>query len=492
MFKSLFSRLALLFLLLFCVLGGLVVFVTLISTRLYQQEVMQEMNHQVAKHIVKQTQLIEDGRISQPFIKDLFHSLMLVNPSLEIYLLNPRGDILSFSAPAGKVVRDNVDLKPIKKYLRDRSMAPIKGNDPRNLDQQKNFSVAEIRDKQTLKGYLYVILGGEQYDELTAYIQSSHIQKLSFVALGVGLLVAMLVSLVVLFSLTKRLKNLSSVMTKFEQDNALSISNLLHYRNNGDEIDELSRAFKQMAKQIKIQLVELRHTDTLRRELVANVSHDLRTPLATLQGYMETLIIKESQLAPNERRHYLNIAIKHCNHLNNLVSELFELAKLDAQEIEPKKESFNLAELVQDIIQKFTIIAQEKQIDITSSQTDATLPFVYGDIELIERVLDNLIDNAIRYTPQSGKIVIGLQPSKNSISVSVSDNGGGIPKADIPFIFNRFYFPQRSEAAEGQRSGLGLAIVKRILELHQSSIKVSSQQGSLTRFTFFLPTISGL
>ncbi|MEE9345827.1 MAG: ATP-binding protein [Methylococcales bacterium] len=492
MFNSLFSKLALLFLLLFCLLGGLVVFVTLISTRLYQQEVMQQMNHQVANHIVKQTQLIEDGSISQTFLKDLFHSLMLVNPNLEIYLLNPKGDILSFSAPVGKVVLNNVNLKPINQYLAGRSLAPIKGDNPRSINQQKVFSVAKIYDNKTFKGYLYVILGGEQYDGMTAIIQGSHIQQLSLMVLGVALVLAMLVGMLVLFSVTRRLKNLSAVMTGFERDNTLSMSNLLHYRANGDEIDELSRTFKRMVKQIKAQLVKLKKTDSVRRELVANVSHDLRTPLATLQGYIETLIIKESQLDPDERRHYLNIAIKHCKHLNNLVDELFELAKLDAQEIKPQKESFNLAELVQDIIQKFSIIAREKQIDIITSQTATTLPFVNADIRLIERALENLIDNAIRYTPQLGKIMIELQPSKDRITVSVSDTGNGIPQADIPFIFNRFYCPQRNDPAEGQRSGLGLAIVKRIIELHQSQIKVTSQLGSLTKFTFFLPIASSL
>ncbi len=486
MTKSLFSKLAVLFLLLFCLLGGLVVFVTLISTRLYQQEVMQNMNHQVAEHIVKQTKLIQNGRISQPFLKDLFHSLMLVNPNLEIYLISPEGDILSFSAPAYKVVRFDVDLRPIRHYLKGNSVAPIKGDDPRNFDQQKIFSVAKILDKKKLKGYLYVILGGEQYDGMTSIIQGGYIQQLSLLALGLGLLVAIAVAIAVLFLLTRRLKNLSKAMAAFQKNNDTPVASLLSFRTNGDEIDELSLTFKDMAEQIKHQLTQLKNTDNLRRELVANVSHDLRTPLATLQGYMETLLIKENQLAPNERRQYLNIAIKHCMHLSNLVDELFELAKFDAQEIKPHKESFNLAELVQDITQKFSIAAGEKQIKITSL-TSVSEPFVDADIRLIERALENLIDNAIRYTPQSGAISIELQPSEDRISVSVSDNGSGIPEPDIPYIFDRFYRPQSNTPTEKNRSGLGLAIVKRIAELHQSSIKVSSTQGQLTRFTFFLP-----
>ncbi len=477
--------------LLFCLLGGLVVFVTLISTQFYQQEVMQQMNQQVAKHIVKQTELINEGDISQPFLKDLFHSLMLVNPNLEIYLLNPEGRILSFSAPAGKVIRSEVDLKPITRYLAGGSLPPIKGNDPKNMDQQKIFSVAEIRDKKILKGYLYVILGGEQYDDKIAIIQGSHIQQLSLLVMGTGLLMAMLVGIIVLFMLTRRLKKLSAVMAIFQQDNSMPVANLLNYRTSGDEIDELCQTFNDMSDQIKTQLMKLKNTDNLRRELVANVSHDLRTPLTTLQGYIETLLIKE-QLDPEQHRHYLNIAIKHCKHLNNLVDELFELAKLETKEISPEKESFNIAELVQDIIQKFSIIAREKQIDISTSQPSPKLPFVEADIRLIERALENLIDNAIRFTPKSGKIMIELQPSKDRITVSVIDNGSGIPESEIPYIFDRFYLPRHDDSKKGQRSGLGLAIVKRIIELHQSSIKVTSQQGRQTRFTFFLPIASGL
>ncbi|MCH9699518.1 MAG: HAMP domain-containing histidine kinase [Gammaproteobacteria bacterium] len=490
MLKSLFSKLIVLFLVLFTLFGGLVVFVTLISSQYYQQEVMQQLNQQVARHIVKQSQFLKDGNISKPFLEDLFHSLMLVNPNLEIYCLTPNGQIESYSAPADKIVRTSVDLAPVKRYLKGDFIGLLKGDDPRSLSKQKTFSVAEIKDNNVLKGYLYVILGGEQYDDQSAIIQGSHVQQLSIVVTVVGLILATLVATFVLFTMTRRLKKLSAVMSAFQQDNRYQVSKFLDYKQHGDEIDELSRTFREMSEQIKTQLIKLKNTDNLRRELVANVSHDLRTPLATLKGYMETLKIKDSQLGEQQREHYLNIAIKHCNHLNNLVDELFELAKLDTQDTRLNKEVFNLSELLQDIIQKFSMNATRKKIEISTSQPAASESYVEADIKLIERALGNLLDNAIRYTPESGKIHIATELTDNRIVVSITDNGSGIPEPDLPYIFDRFYVPQHHFPGERQRTGLGLAIVKRIVDLHSSQINVISHPGQMTTFSFFLPLVS--
>jgi signal transduction histidine kinase len=243
-----------------------------------------------------------------------------------------------------------------------------------------------------------------------------------------------------------------------------------------------------MAEKITNQLDNLETTDQLRRELVANVSHDLRTPLATLQGYIETLLIKDMQLDAEQRQQYLQIAIKHCSRLNKLVEELFELAKLDAQEIRPDKELFNLAELIQDIVQKFVLKANDKKITIeTITATPST--FVFADIGLIERVIENLLENALRHTPEAGSIDITLQTQTagKCVQVQVRDSGCGIPEQEIPYIFDRFYQLDKTRNQQDGCSGLGLAIVKRIIELHQSVIKVSSDGNGYTVFRFSLP-----
>jgi signal transduction histidine kinase len=241
-----------------------------------------------------------------------------------------------------------------------------------------------------------------------------------------------------------------------------------------------------MAGRIQEQMEELRRSDALRRDLIANVSHDLRTPLATLQGYIETLLIKQGSLTDKEQRNYLEIAIKHCERLSKLVGELLELAKLDSDSITVNHEPFNLGELVQDVCQKFQLKAKEKQISMVTN-IEENLPFVSADIGLIERVLENLVGNAIFYTPKGKSIRLVLTREKEKVSVKISDTGQGIPEKDLPHIFNRFYQLEKSRKGEVGHSGLGLAITKKILELHNSPIEVTSSLGSGTTFTFQLP-----
>jgi len=258
-----------------------------------------------------------------------------------------------------------------------------------------------------------------------------------------------------------------------------------------DEIDRLGSTYTQMAARIEDQMEQLQRADATRRELIANVSHDLRTPLATLQGYIETLLLKEDSLGAEERRSYLQTAIKHCERLSKLVSELLELAKLDSSDIRVEREPFNLSELIHDVAQKFQLKADEKQI-VLSTKIEKDLPFVNADIGLIERVLENLIENAIQNTPRGGAISLVLTPQNEDIAIQVSDTGYGIPAEEQAHIFDRFYQLDKSRKSEQGHSGLGLAISKKILELHDRSINVVSALGSGTTFSFQLPVISSI
>ena len=231
---------------------------------------------------------------------------------------------------------------------------------------------------------------------------------------------------------------------------------------------------------------KIEKADTLRRELIANVSHDLRTPLATLQGYIETLFIKNKSLTSKERQHHLEIAIQHCERLSKLVEELFELARLDSHETKVHYEPFNISELAQDVIQKYSLAAQKNQINI-QVDPDRSLPFVNADIAMIERVMENLLDNALRHTPTGGLIRLTFSVQNGDVVVGVSDTGCGIPEEDLPHIFDRFYQKDRNKAPHTGHSGLGLAIAKRILELHNKSINVESTAESGATFTFSLP-----
>ena len=488
MFKSLYSKLALVLLALFCLLGISIVVLTQVAADMYQQEAVQKLNRDLARQIVAQKILIEDHQINRQGLKEIFHMLMVVNPSIEVYLLDPDGDILAYSAPPGKVKRERVDLKPIKKWFEAGTVFPLTGDDPRNPGKKKVFSVARIPEQGPLQGYLYVILGGELFDSIVQKLKGSYIMQLSAGWIAASLLFVLAAGLLLFAYLTRRLRRLATVMASSDLEQAAgqlqSITAL--DRPPRDEIDRLTVTFKQLVDRVRSQVEKLKAADSLRRELVTNVSHDLRTPLATLRGYIETLFLKDKSLSADDRKHHLKIAIQHCERLSNLVNELFELAKLDSNEIQVRYEPFNISELAHDVVQKFDLAAREKQLSI-QIDLDPGLPFVNADIAMIERVIENLLENAVRHTPAGGSIRLTFSPQKTDIAVGVSDTGCGIPGEDLPFIFDRFYRREKPGAGNLGYSGLGLAIARRILELHEKSIRVESTPGSGTTFTFLLP-----
>lgn len=488
MFKSLYSKLALVLLALFCLLGISIVVLTQVAADMYQQEAVQKLNRDLARQIVAQKILIEDHQINRQGLKEIFHMLMVVNPSIEVYLLNPDGDILAYSAPPGKVKRERVDLKPIEKWFEAGTVFPLTGDDPRNPGKKKVFSVARIPEQGPLQGYLYVILGGELFDSIVQKLKGSYIMQLSAGWIAASLLFVLAAGLLLFAYLTRRLRRLATVMASSDLEQAAGQLQSITARDRPprDEIDRLTVTFKQLVDRVQSQVAKLKAADSLRRELVTNVSHDLRTPLATLRGYIETLFLKDKSLSADDRKHHLKIAIQHCERLSNLVNELFELAKLDSSEIQVRYEPFNISELAHDVVQKFDLAAKEKQLSI-QIDLDPGLPFVNADIAMIERVIENLLENAVRHTPAGGSIRLTFSPQNTDIAVGVSDTGCGIPGEDLPFIFDRFYRREKPGAGNLGYSGLGLAIARRILELHEKSIRVESTPGSGTTFTFLLP-----
>jgi len=287
--------------------------------------------------------------------------------------------------------------------------------------------------------------------------------------------------------LTLRIEHLGRAMDVFR---ASDFTTLMRYPLRGkpgtdDEIDRLARTFAAMACRITDQIRELTRKDSLRRELVAQVSHDLRTPLAALHGYLETLRMKDGSLPGAERVEYLDIALRHSERLRGLVEDLFELAKLDASDVRPSIEPISLGDLAQDVVQKYRLAAQRKGVHLTLKGV-RDLPFVDADVRLIERVLENLIVNAIEHTPTAGDISVSTGVQDHTVTIQVSDSGSGIPPEDLPRIFDRFY-RAGGNLGESQHAGLGLAIAKRILELHNCNMQVVSRVGAGTAFFFSLP-----
>jgi signal transduction histidine kinase len=459
------------------------------SVRLYYEELSQRLNASIAMYVVNAGPLISDGEIDRNALGELASRAMIINPTAEIYLVAPEGEILGHAMSPDDVVADRVDVGPIRDLIAGSATLPIKGVDPRKPGVRKVFSAFPVTDPARpdgSAGYLYVVLGGSQYEAVAAQVAGSDRQRMIATAILLLVLAAFGAGTILFSYLTRRLRRLTSDVSTFTAGRFDAGHQITTAGEPRDEIDQLRNACHYMATTIQQQLASLQEDDRLRRELVTNISHDLRTPLASMQGYIETLIIKDDSLNAGTRRRYLEVARKHATHLGRLIQDLFELAMLDSSRVTPDFEHFSLPELIHDVVQEFELQATEADVLLEVNPPDAAVS-VFADISLIQRVLENLVGNALKYTPAGGKVSISVKRSARAVGVSVADTGSGIPQEALPHIFDRFYkAAQDDDQGEGSM-GLGLAIAKRILELHSSEISVVSRERQGTRFHFDLP-----
>ena len=247
-----------------------------------------------------------------------------------------------------------------------------------------------------------------------------------------------------------------------------------------------------MAEQINNQLSQLTENDRMRRELLAHLSHDLRTPLATMQGYIETLIIKTDSLTEIEREQYLATVQRNIGQLKRLIDQIFELAHLENGQVTVNLETFSIGELLHDIMAKFILKANDKNISLSLEPQQCRF-MVYSDIGKLERIMTNLLENAIRHTKNDGEIVIQVsQVDKllnKKIKIAVTDNGSGISKADISYIFDARYRASNAIEDNIQHAGLGLAISQKLSLILNSELVVNSKLGKGSSFSLALQTV---
>ena len=406
--KHLHYKLSLAMLAIVVLLGAAFYLIDRYSVRMYHEELSQRLNASLAMYVVNAKPLISDGAVDHDSLTELANRAMVINPTAEIYLLAPDGTILGHALAPEAVVVDHVDVAPIRELLSESRPLPIKGIDPSNPAATKVFSafpVADANDANRHAGYLYVVLGGSQYEAVAAQVAGSDKQRM--VTAGILLLVvAAFVAGALLFSfLTRRLRRLTAEVSQLTEQHFAADMPIDAVARPRDEIDQLRNACYYMASTIQQQVAGLQENDRLRRELVTNISHDLRTPLTTLQGYIETLLIKDETLDGPTRRQYLNVARNHAAHLGRLIQDLFELAMLDSSRVTPAFEEFSLTELIHDVVQEFKLQAEAADVSLLVDPPDQVVS-VYADISLIQRVLENLVGNALKYTPEGGRVSI--------------------------------------------------------------------------------------
>lgn len=482
---SLTQRLTLVFALLLLICCSISGWLQVRSSTQYSQAVIQRLSTNLAQHIATSNPLLNSKGWDDQSVHTLFDQLMAVNPSVEVYLLDKQGNIVGNAAPAGHMKRQKVDLSPIQALL-DGAKMPIYGDDPRNLNTGKVFSAAPLKMNGNVEGYLYVVLLGEDYDALANSAQLNSAIYTALWSMGLVVVFGLLAGAVAFRWVTRPIRRLTQQVSALDGDGIAALqayANTPAENQRRDEVGQLQQAFRRMAQRITEQWQALSLQDQQRREFIANISHDLRTPLTSLHGYLETLSVKSASLAEADRQRYLDIALAQSRKVGRLAQELFELARLEYGVVKPQKEAFSLSELVQDVFQKFELAAEARQQQLRAD-IQPGIPLVSADLSMIERVLTNLLDNAIRHTPAGGEIEVRLWPQGAKVMVQINDSGPGIPQELRSDLFIR---PSIVNHARRHASGLGLMIVKRILQLHDSDITLVEQQHSGACFRFSVP-----
>ena len=255
---------------------------------------------------------------------------------------------------------------------------------------------------------------------------------------------------------------------------------------SGDEVEMVADAFNKMVESLEQARMREKEFDQARRSLIASVSHDLRTPLTSLRVMIEA--INDGVITDEESvKRYLALAQTEIQNLSNLVDDLFELSQLDSGAQNWHKEPASLRDLISDTLETLRVQAQAKGIQLVGA-VEPTIDPVSMNAFKMQRVLSNLVQNAIIYTPSGGSISVNAQRSGRQIQVDIIDTGEGIAPKDLPHIFEPFYRSEKSRSRNAGGAGLGLAIARGIVQAHDGTIGVTSQLGIGSRFFFTLPS----
>jgi len=414
---------------------------------------------------------------------DLLHAMArwsVVNPTLDFYALNNDGSIRESTAAERGRALNAVPVQPIEESLRGLApgRAPLYGIDPSLPPSRTVFSAARLPD--TLGGgYLYVVLQKGPHLIGWGPVGQRHLLLGSVAAMI--LIVGASVALGALFFriVTRDLRVLAEAARKIEQGDFQQCVP----ENPNDEFGQVGRAFNLMSAKIAAQIAKLKDVDERRRSFVANVAHDLRTPLTALRGLHEVIAEKNVVLPPDIER-LLGAARENVQFQTRLVDDLFELSKLEAKHRAPKPEMFSLAPVLEFL--ELTFEPKFQAAEVLFQVEAAPNPIVYADRVMIEQVLANLIDNAVQYSRAGGRITVRAAREAQLMRIEVEDTGVGIAADKLPFVFDRFYRVESPELRRKKGTGLGLAIAKLIIEAHGQRIEVESTPGKGTTFRFGL------
>ena len=497
---SLFSRLSILFTLILLVLGILVWVIAHQSQQRYFEETSQQLNRPIAMYIAEQLPLYVNGNYDKRALESLAAHVMIINPSLRIYLLDPDGQVVTEASGADDDALSDVtvNLEPIKRFLSSTETLPVYGDDPRAPEQRRIFSAYPLADSGIGSsgcspcGYVYAVLGEEQIMSAWQALMSSDTLQFSTLMLATVLLCALLAGLSIFFLLTRPLRAMTQSIAQWRL-----VASGLHNDVSGEmlnpskfcdnELKLLEQTCHGMAQRLSRQYIELDGADKRRRQFLTSLSHDLRTPLTSVTGALETVITKSKSLSPVERTRFLMVAYRQSGRLHRLIEQVFELARLDSGELSLAMEMVSVQELVMDTAQDFEPHALKKGVALKFESASREADYrVNADLGQLNRVLINLLSNAIQHTPQGGLVSLStLRHVQKGVVVTVTDSGCGFARILVDYPLSQIDSTMYSANARSG-TGLGLGIVSRILALHGTEAKVTSRPDKGTQIRFCL------
>jgi len=493
MIKGLYQRLALVLLTVFLILGTVLFWVYDNATQQLQQETAQKLHLTLAQYLVDEIELYPEDEINRDNVKMAFNKVMHLDPGTELYVISTEGEVLEYKAPDEKIINRTIDLTPVKAFLENKEFRLTLGDDPRS-DKQKAFSAAPIMDVYgDLLAYLYIIIQGEVYDDAASLINANKTWWLSLSIIAVALAFLLLTALLLFYQLTRPLVRLNKEVAAFEHSGFQQLLPSTDPRpdpnsSGNDELQALRGSFYRMGTKIVDQISYLQKHDQMRREFLAHVSHDLRTPLAGMRAYLETLQLKGDELSEADRNDFLEKALLTNHKLTGMIDEVFELARLEHGQIAINPELIDISDLLSDMYASLSGLANHKGVHLAVDMEDNTIT-VFADVARLDRVLQNLVGNAILYTPVGGTVTIQVNREPDShVRLAIQDTGQGIAADDLPYVFEPYFRATNGAQAYHEGKGLGLAISAKLLALHESELTVSSELGKGARFEFLLPT----
>ena len=493
-FSSLRARIIAL-VIVFCVLVS-AIFVAVLNYAYmgYYEELRQRQGSEFARNIAEMyPQFAEFDKLDRADIEGMFEKMLLLDPRSAIYLLDSDGRIRAgYTKERSIGSKANVALQPIQQLLKAPVGQTVFGDDPEFSARQSLFAAAPLRLSSTNEktvGYIYVLMRPPDADVKRSLISSYANQSAFAVALG-GALASALLVFAVLSLITRPLKRLTEAadaVSAQDADGALNLSVLPHDDDElrSDEIGRVSRAFRAMVMRLREQAQQVKRVDANRREWVANVSHDLRTPLTSLIGHLETIQMRGERMSAEDRVRFLDVAMRNAQHLDRLSSSLFDLARLESDDLPLDKSPAHLGEFLDDFVARFAAVAETRNIALAVEYPPG-LPLASIDAALVERALANLMDNALRYTPSGGSIMLTAASRDNGINVTVADSGTGIDATVLAHVFERFFQGSRHREGCGH-AGLGLAVVERVAQLHGGRASAANRESGGAIFKLWFP-----